>query len=1194
MNVVEVFCITLVDKIAVKLLPIRQFQYLFFYKKNIEILEHELARLKFSRDNVETGVHIAERNLDIIGRDVELWLRRVEEIERQWEEILGNDVADPAGVKCLICKCPNLKIRYKLSRKARKMVDDVRRLREVGSFLFIANRHPPLGTIAEVSNSRQRLLPSRSSAAQEIMDALNSDKVNVIGICGTRAVGKTTMVEEVARRARSEENFDDVVVLQNTDLVKIQDQVAVMLGLRERLTRGTRTLIILDDVRDAIDLEKLGIPFGDTNSKVVLISRLESICIDTGSQKNFKIDVLSEEEAWDLFKDTVGECVENDDDLRDVAEDTVLECGGLPLEIVTTGKALRYRSKGDWQDALTRLTRPTTKVPRIGKKRSLKEALQQLRKSTVTNISQSQSEAYSKIELSYHALTCDKAKLLFLLCCQFPEDESVTIEMLVRYVQGLQEFQELETLESKRRIVCELVNELKECDLLLKLDESLVHVQDIKRRVGKSIASKHGNEMYVARHGTGLKECRHNDKYDPYTTISLHSNEVHELPTSLYSAEVNILWLAYSDDEKIEILADFFEGMEKLKVIHVRANFVKPLPLSLKILKNLQTLCLDFCSLLVDISFIGDLKTLEILSFFHSKLDLLPSQIGQLSKLKLLDLRCSVGPNMIPSGVLSSLKKLEELYTGKYFDVANIETHKKRNSANVKELNLLSQLKVLQISVDLDDEILQKLKKFQFENLIGFDFSTFERISFPFPPHQFTKIVALSRVDMSKVLTTNIKALMGEAENLTLRGLKKSENRVIELDREVFANLNRLRMSNCRGVELVLDSVGDSAITNLESLEIVKMLDLREISSKNLPVGSFGRLQELSLNGLPKMMYLWSGHVEPPSFGNLRILKMHDCNSMESLFPRSLVKCLLELQQVMVSECKMLKEVVSRETDEDNEFPKLKEVILKNLPDFRSFYPKSTRYGTKNSLLSRQVLLPNMETLDVQHLSNHIILVADGKQAKFLHKLQVLRVSNCESLEAVFDLKRYKHRGELTEVMLGQLETMQLSDLPKLTHIWRNVPKGSQGFDNLRSLVVTRCDSMKYLLLPSMAKMVANLQELKLVGCERMEEVIEMEDEESLEVKMMVIPQLRILQLENMGKLRIFWYGKRIFELPLLENVLISNCPKMLTFYSGRLVAPNLVRVQTQHLNSNQWVWKGDLNRTVAFLYERAKDAQDS
>lgn len=934
------------------LVPSRQFQYLFFYKKNIEILESELQMLKYLRHDVEERVHIAERNLDIIAPAVEIWLKHVEEIERQSEEILGNDIADPAGVKCL-----NLKFRYMLSKKARKTVGVVRHLCEERSFELIAYRPQPLGIIAEVSNSRQRLLPSRSSAAQEIMDALNSDKVNVIGICGTRAVGKTTMAEEVARRARSK-NFDDVVVLQNTDLVKFQDQLAVMLGLRERLTRGTRTLIILDDVREAIDLEKLGIPFGDTNSKVVVISRLESICIDTGSQKNFTIDVLSEEEAWDLFKDTVGECVETDDDLRDIAEDNVLGCGGLPLEIVTTGKALRYRSKGDWQDALTRLTRPTTKVPRIGNKRSLNDALQQLRKSTVTNISQSQREAYLKIKLSYNALTCDEAKLLFLLCCQFPEDESITIEMLVRYVQGLQGFQEFETLESTRSIVYKLVNELKGCELLLELDESLVKVQDIKRRVGKSISSKDGNEMYVARYGTWLKECRHNDKYDPYTTISLHSNEVHELPTSLDSAKVDILWLAYSNDEKIEISADFFEGMEELKVIHVRANFVKPLPLSLKFLKNLQTLCLDFCSLLVDISFIGDLKTLEILSFFHSKLDLLPSQIAQLSKLKLLDLRCSVGPNMIPSGVLSSLKKLEELYTGKYFGVANIETHKKRNSANVKELNLLSQLKVLQISVDLDDEILQKLKKFHFENLTGFEFSTFERRSFPFPPHQFSKIVALSRVDMSKVLTTSIMALMGKAENLTLRGLKKSENHVIELDREVFANLNRLCMSNCRGVERVLDSVGDSAITNLESLEIVEMLDLREMSSKNLPVGSFGRLQDLSLNGLPKMMYLWSGQVEPPSFGNLRILKMHDCNSMESLFPRSVVKCLVELQQVMVSECKMLKEAVSREPDEDNElieFPKLKQVMLKKLPDFRSFYPKSTEYGTTNSLLSRRV-----------------------------------------------------------------------------------------------------------------------------------------------------------------------------------------------------------------------------------------------
>lgn len=144
----EVLCVSLVAKIVETLVPSRQFQYLFFYKKNIEILESELQMLKYLRHDVEERVHIAERNLDIIAPAVEIWLKHVEEIERQSEEILGNDIADPAGVKCL-----NLKFRYMLSKKARKTVGVVRHLCEERSFELIAYRPQPLGIIAEVHKS---------------------------------------------------------------------------------------------------------------------------------------------------------------------------------------------------------------------------------------------------------------------------------------------------------------------------------------------------------------------------------------------------------------------------------------------------------------------------------------------------------------------------------------------------------------------------------------------------------------------------------------------------------------------------------------------------------------------------------------------------------------------------------------------------------------------------------------------------------------------------------------------------------------------------------------------------------------------------------------------------------------------------------------------------------------------------------
>ena len=64
---------------------------------------------------------------------------------------------------------------------------------------------------------------------------------------------------------------------------------------------------------------------------------------------------------------------------------------------------------------------------------------------------------------------------------------------------------------------------------------------------------------------------------------------------------------------------------------------LKPLPSSLGLLHNLQTLSLDDCKL-GDIAIIGDLKKLEILTLQGSHMETLVEEIGQLTQLKGLDL----------------------------------------------------------------------------------------------------------------------------------------------------------------------------------------------------------------------------------------------------------------------------------------------------------------------------------------------------------------------------------------------------------------------------------------------------------------------------------------------------------------------------------------------------------------------------
>ena len=214
---------------------------------------------------------------------------------------------------------------------------------------------------------------SRTKMRSEVLEALRADKVNMIAICGMGGTGKTTMAKEVAKRAKDDKLFDEVVmavVSQNQDLRKIQGQIAEMLGLKlveenslvrkerliKRLMDNKSILVILDDVWDVLDLEAVGIPYGGQHKscKILLTSRSEEACTQMKTQKIFPIKFLSEEEAWNLFREMAGNCIDTPN-LRPIAKEVVKECGGLPVAIVTVGRALENKSEFEWSAALQQL-----------------------------------------------------------------------------------------------------------------------------------------------------------------------------------------------------------------------------------------------------------------------------------------------------------------------------------------------------------------------------------------------------------------------------------------------------------------------------------------------------------------------------------------------------------------------------------------------------------------------------------------------------------------------------------------------------------------------------------------------------------------------------------------------------------------------------------------------------------------------
>ncbi|CAK9155603.1 unnamed protein product [Ilex paraguariensis] len=356
---------------------------------------------------------------------------------------------------------------------------------------------------------------------------------------------------------------------------------------------------------------------------------------------------------------------------------------------------------------------------------------------------------------------------------------------------------------------------------------------------------------------------------------------------------------------------------------------------------------------------------------------------------------------------------------------------------------------------------------------------------------------------------------------------------------------------------------------------------------------------------------------------------------MKSLFTGSVVKSFVQLQELGIYWCSQMEYIVAKEEEEGKksteriEFPKLKHLCLNDLPMLRSFYPNSDNVAIE-SLFHRQVLLPSLEMLEllgknkVHIVDCHMqvgsfdqlryIFVSDcgllnlaaAAQLELFRSVQSIRIEGGDALEVVFDLEGLKAKGEQAEVILGQLESLEIHYSSNLMRIWKMVPKGLQGFHNLKTLQISYCGSLRYLLSPVMVNLLVNLRDLRLVNCEMMEEIIEtgqgypeiriMDDivtnQEGEEV--IVFPRLSRLVLFNLENVTVFYSGKCGLQFPSLDQVHISNCPKLKFFCSGPLCTPKLERVNT---SKDQWlcmrdlstrdiecVWMGDLNKTVQHI----------
>ncbi|XP_043687954.1 LOW QUALITY PROTEIN: putative disease resistance protein At1g63350 [Telopea speciosissima] len=1195
--------------------------YLIHYKRNSNDLKNEMARLGEMEEDVQRSVDAARLRGDVIKVVVESWLTRVKEKQNE-ETTLHNSLEESKG-----CPQRGCSLRYRVGKDAKRMIDEVKKLLIEGQTFVSVSDPSPLPPGPESMQTLDfQVYESTKSAMDKIMKALKDQNIKMVGVYGIGGVGKTTLMRELAKKLKKDGHFDQVVMVtvsQEPVFKKIQGEIAENLGLPlteesldvrarrliDRLRKEKRILIVLDDLWKRLDLlQEVGIPCGN-NCKVVLTTRQLQVCSQMETQINVEVKVLSEGDAWSLFKWASGDCVENDNTLHAVAKEIVRECGGLPIAIITIGRALRRKDRYVWEDAASQLKKSNSSPPDI-------EGVNE--------------KVFHSIKLSY-----------------LPEDFSISEDDLLPHVIGEGVFGDIKTLvESRNRLHMHL-ERLKASCLLLDADsereEGCVKMHDVIRDVSIWIASQQGRD-FVIKSGRGLTDLPEEDmeKLRKCKRLSLMQNKITKLPNRLEeycSNQLTTLSLRHNL-RLTEIPDGFFQGMLSLKNLDLRETRISTMPSSLSCLTDIRVLCV--CPDLhysqpegFDISLVGKLKKLEILCLICRNVKRLGEEIGELTNLKWLDL--SRNHKIVDVSVVGRLKKLEIL------NLSRCQIEKLG-----EEIGELTNLKSMDLSRNhqiVDVSVLGKLKKLEILRLIG---CNVEKLG-----EEIGELTNLKSLDLSEnrdlIIAPNTLSRMCLLEKLNLefsfhewgmeegseeeeedddRGIskekkKKKKKKVCCCLSEV-ASLSALTTLRIEVSNIKCLSANNNIPCRWENLTSFQVIlgngdwDTEKYAHLSSECATGMTIYEAIFNPNPlsDWFFLLLERTEGLQLGECRGLK-YGLSSLIGAGGRRR-SCLNKLRKLWVRNCDDVEYIVC---DDDDDLPfsssNLEKLYLQSLRKLNAICCCCRQYGGSSllrpgpsgggggggyygfffnnlrylevfgcnsiiSIIPSDLLanLPNLEELEVDSCRN----ATEGSNMKFMfslamaqrfQQLQQIEIRFCPNMVQIINPLLMEGDDEInTQRQLNYSSTNNNHPLPSSSSsLSVLLPSTSPPiFGNLRLLHLKSCDRLKHILPMSLAQAAGFLQQLEeliIHSCSHLKEIIlndqkEEEEEEAIimskkkkkKTPVVLFPRLRYLFLYNLPNLSMVVSRKGELLLrssshdyysywPSLETLEVWKCPNL-------------------------------------------------
>ena len=168
-----------------------------------------------------------------------------------------------------------------------------------------------------------------------------------------------------------------------------------------------------------------------------------------------------------------------------------------------------------------------------------------------------------------------------------------------------------------------------------------------------------------------------------------------------------------------------------------------------------------------------------------------------------------------------------------------------------------------------------------------------------------------------------------------------------QLAEDSFFKLQSLLVQYYENLVNIFESNMLTRFQSLETLQVYNCGSLQEVFEiqghdyRDTHAVTVIPLKKLYLRRLPKMKQIWNKDPHGIfNFPNLQVVSAWECESLQSLFPASVARCLMQLEDLRIVDCGV-EEIVSREEIAEAAarfvFPKVTLLVLHKLPKLKWF-----------------------------------------------------------------------------------------------------------------------------------------------------------------------------------------------------------------------------------------------------------------